>query len=84
MQPSKPRPGQKSSGLRQKPQQPRRDKAPAPTLGGSERGAARRETGIAAPVAAATRRRLGRAGGPERAGRRRAADSGRTEEFIRE
>ncbi|MFR1639819.1 MAG: hypothetical protein ACLSVD_12050 [Eggerthellaceae bacterium] len=71
MQPSKPRPGQKSSGLRQgqKPQQPRQDKAPRPERSGAERRG-RRPTGDGGhrrAVAAATRRALDGAGAPERA-----------------
>ena len=65
-----------------------RTRRPAPSARGlrAARAAARRETaGIAAPVAAATRRaaRTARAR-PERAARRRAANSGRTEEAHRE
>ena len=65
-----------------------RTRRPAPSARGlrAARAAARRETaGIAAPVAAATRRAAWTARArPERAARRRAANSGRTEEAHRE
>ena len=84
MQPAKPRPGQKSSGLRQgqKPQQPRQDKAPRPERSGAPSGEGGRPTGDGGHRRA--RRRSHKAGGSERAARRRAANSGRTEEAHRE
>lgn len=67
MQPSKQRPGQKSSGLRQgqKPQQSRQDKAPRPERSGAPSPEADR-TGDGGHRRA--RRRSHKAGGPEGAG----------------
>ncbi|MRX83307.1 stage 0 sporulation family protein [Eggerthella guodeyinii] len=67
MQPSKQRPGQKSSGLRQgqKPQQSRQDKAPRPERSGAPGPEADR-TGDGGHRRA--RRRSHKAGGPESAG----------------
>lgn len=67
MQPSKQRPGQKSSGLRQgqKPQQSRQDKAPRPERSGTPSPEADR-TGDGGHRRA--RRRSHKAGGPEGAG----------------
>ena len=68
MQPSKPRPGQKSSGLRQgqKPQQPRQDKAPRPERSGAPSGEGGRPTGDGGHRRA--RRRSHKAGGSDGAG----------------
>ena len=68
MQPSKPRPGQKSSGLRQgqKPQQPRQDKAPRPERSGAPSGEGGRPTGDGGHRRA--RRRSHKAGGLDGAG----------------
>lgn len=68
MQPSKPRPGQKSSGLRpsQKPQRPRQDKPPRPERSGAPSGEGGRPTGDGGYRRA--RRRSHKAGGSDGAG----------------